>query len=87
MKTGDYEGYWPSTPDDVAITAFLAKHPEEIGAELEVVATGGCLLVRRRHERGQNRQRHHGDVLASSARGGLGVAAGTGIGEVTDERA
>ena len=50
-KRGDYQGYSPDTADDAAMTAFLVKHPEEIGAKLEIFRTDSCLLIRVRDER------------------------------------
>ena len=49
MKPGDYQGYSSDTMDDAAMTAFLVKHPEEIGAELEMLRTDSCILIRRRN--------------------------------------
>ena len=49
-KRGDYQGYSPDTTNDAAMTAFLVKHPEEIGARLEVLRTDSCLLIRVRDE-------------------------------------
>ena len=48
MKPSDYQGYTPGTTEDAAMVAFLMKHPEEIGAELEVLRTASCILVRRK---------------------------------------
>jgi len=46
-RRGDYQGYSPDTADDAAMVAFLVKHPEEIGAKLEILRTDSCLLIRR----------------------------------------
>ena len=48
MKPGDYMGFASGTTDDAAMTAFLAKHPEEIGAALEIHRDNGCILIRRK---------------------------------------
>ena len=50
MKPGDYQGYTPNATNDAAMTAFLVKHPEEIGAKLEIHRDGGCILIRRRQD-------------------------------------
>jgi len=50
MKPGDYQGYSSDTTNDAAMTAFLVKHPEEIGAKLEIHRDDGCILIRRRHD-------------------------------------
>ena len=50
MRPGDYQGYSSNTTDDAAMTAFLMKHPEEIGAELEIHRDDGCILIRRKQD-------------------------------------
>uniref|UniRef100_A0A6H1ZC21 Uncharacterized protein n=1 Tax=viral metagenome TaxID=1070528 RepID=A0A6H1ZC21_9ZZZZ len=50
MKPGDYQGYTPNATNDAAMTAFLVKHPEEIGAKLEIHRDDGCILIRRRQD-------------------------------------
>ena len=83
MKPGDYTGYSPDTTDDGAMAAFLVKHPEEIGAALETIRTGGCVLIQRRRDGQAHGANHNGDVLADGSRGGADVA-DAARGEVND---
>jgi len=78
----DWTGYTPDVSDDAAMTAFLAKHPEEIGAELEILRTGGGILIRRKHGR-RARQGSHDDVLVDGSSGNSGMASDAGDHEVT----
>jgi len=78
----DWTGFTPDVSDDAAMTAFLAKHPEEIGAELEVLRTGGGILIRRKHEQ-TRRQHSNGDVLDDGDSSGVHLDSRAGIGEVT----
>jgi len=83
MRPGDYQGYSSDTSDDAAMTAFLMKHPEEIGAKLEIHRDGGCLLIRRATDGRQIRQHNSGDVPGDGTGGGAGASDGAGDREVT----
>jgi len=82
MKPGEYAGWTTDTTDDAAVIAFRVKHPEEIGAALEIHRDGACILIRRRdgqaHGTGDN-----GDVPNDGTSGGVAVAGSTGDNEVT----
>ena len=83
MKPGEYAGWTIDATDDEAVTAFRVKHPEEIGAELEIHRDGACILVRRRQDGQAHGANHNGNVLADGSRGGADVA-DTARSEVTD---
>jgi len=86
MKRGDYWGYSPDTTDDAAMTAFLVKHPEEIGAKLEILRTNSCILIRRVTDGGQIEQYNNGDGSDDGDSSDLHMASNARIGEVTDGR-
>jgi len=86
MKPGDYQGYSSNTTDDAAMTAFLAKHPEEIGAKLETLRTDSCILIRRATD-GRQVGKHNSDNVSGDDSGsGADTSDGARIGEVTDGR-
>jgi len=82
MKPGDYMGFASDTTDDAAMTAFLIKHPEEIGAKLETLRTGGCILIRRKRGE-QDGQLHREDSSGDDCGGGAGASDGARDREVT----
>ena len=79
-----YQGYSPDTTDDGAMTAFLTKHPEEIGAELETLRTDTCILVRRRQDGQAHGSGDHVDGLGDANGSGFHLADSAGIDEVND---
>ena len=74
MKPGDYEGWTTDTTDDAAVISFRVKHPEELGAMLEIHRDGACILVRRATNGQAHGMGDHGDVSNDGSRGGADVA-------------
>ena len=83
MKPGEYAGWTTDTTDDAAVIAFRVKHPEELGAMLEIHRDGACILIRRATNGQANGTGNSGNVLDDGNSGGADVADAARDNEVT----